>query len=313
VRLPAEYPQRDALYEEIHARPSDPVVAPLQVSYLAMLSAPPAAEAEREHVASLARRYGAVPPPAGTNHFSARFDTGDGAEAFQLKWERHTEFARYTVMAPGVDDSSTALARLPEDWVAALAGELIVAVHCTVREGADELGHETEQLTRFSDGGYVGTRLAGGAVSLYTDFMVGADRFSHYLAFDHGTTPYQLGRVIQRLLEIHTYWLLALRGLPVARSLGPYLDERETALRRVNQSLTVDHDAEEAEVLSELIRLEAEISDRASDNAYRFGASRAYYGLVQQRLKELRERYRRVRAELRDLEMAGRALAAHEN
>jgi len=287
VRLPAEHPARDALYEEIHARPSDPVVAPLQVSYLAMLSPPPAAEAEREHVASLARRYGVVPPGAGSNHFSASF--GSAADGFQLKWERHTEFARYTVMAPGIDDSATALERLPDDWVATLAGELIVAVHCTVRDGGDELSQESDLLTRFSDGGYVGTRLAGGAVSMYTDFMVGADRFSHYLAFDHGTTPFQLGRVIQRMLEIHTYWLLALRGLPVARSLGPYLDQREAALRRVNQSLTTEDGPDEADLLSELIRLEAEISDRASDDAYRFGASRAYYGLVQQRLKELRE------------------------
>jgi uncharacterized membrane-anchored protein len=138
-------------------------------------------------------------------------------------------------------------------------------------------------------GGFVGTQVAGGAASVYADFQIGPDRFSRYLIFDHHTTPHQLGRTVQRLLEINTYWLLALRGLPVARELGDYLSAREADLRRVNQSLAGPNGREEAHLLEELTRLEAEIGDRAADNAFRFGASRAYHRLVQARLKDLRE------------------------
>jgi len=290
MSLPAEYPYRDDLYAEIHARPSDALVAPMQVAYLAMLSAPENHDAECAHVAALARRYGVAPPSPGANHYSSAL--GD----FSLKWERHTEFARYTFVVPGAgaeDQETHALQRVPEDWVKALSGELIVAIHCTVHalgadKNPDDLQHDGRTRS-FRDGGHVGSRVAGGAVTLYTDLQLGSDRFSRYLAFDHGTTPHQLGRTVQRLMEIHTYWLLAMRALPIARQLGPYLAQRENDLRRVNQSLVARNGPEEADLLTELIQLEAEVSDRASDNAFRFGASRAYHGLVRQRLAELRE------------------------
>jgi uncharacterized membrane-anchored protein len=225
-------------------------------------------------------------PSSYENHFSATL--GD----FSLKWERHTEFARYTVAVAGTAESNghkTALDRVPADWVAAIHGELLVAAHCAVLPAGAEAGQPDASPESFDDGGYVGSRVAGGAATLYTDFQLGDDRFSRFLLYDHSTTPHQLGRTLQRLLEIHTYWLLALRGLPVARQLDPYLAQRETALRQVNQSLLAHDAREDADLLTELIRLEAEISDRASDNAYRFQASRAYHGLVQQRLAELRE------------------------
>jgi uncharacterized membrane-anchored protein len=280
--LPREHPERDALFEEIHARPSDALTAPLQVSYLALLSPAHAADVERQHVAELARRFGGPEPAPHANHFSATL--GD----FSLKWERHTEYARYTVAVAGSADQ-TALDRLPAEWVADIDGELIVATHCAVLPESAHAVVRDAPSGGFDDGGYVGSRLAGGAATVYTDFRLGDDRFSRFQLYDRSTTPHQLGRTLQRLLEIHTYWLLALRGLPVARQLDPYLAEREAALRQVNQSLAAPGGREEADLLAELIRLEAEISDRASDNAYRFQASRAYHGLVQQRLGELRE------------------------
>ncbi|MEQ8858876.1 MAG: DUF3422 domain-containing protein [Pseudomonadales bacterium] len=286
MRLPGEYVDRDALFDEIHARPSDALQAPLRVSYLALLSSGDGADRERDHVAALASRFDAPLPLPGANHYSAAL--GD----FALKWERHTEFARYTVTVPGSaeqDGGQTALDRLPADWISGLAGELIVAAHCTVYASSSQPPQDDPRLQQFDDGGYVGSRLAGGAATFYTDFRLGPDRFSRFLVYDLSTSPYQLGRTVQRLLEIHTYWLLALRGLPVARALDPYLASREASLRRINQSLATAQGPEEAELLTELIRLEAEISDRTSDNAYRFGASRAYHGLVQQRLGELRE------------------------
>jgi uncharacterized membrane-anchored protein len=103
-------------------------------------------------------------------------------------------------------------------------------------------------------------------------------------------TPRQAGRMVQRLLELETYRMLALLALPVARGLAPHLDASERELARVTAALAAAAEAkDEPALLDRLTRLEAEIEDRQSSNHYRFSAAVAYHELVQRRIDELRE------------------------
>jgi uncharacterized membrane-anchored protein len=103
-------------------------------------------------------------------------------------------------------------------------------------------------------------------------------------------TPRQAGRMVQRLLELETYRMLALLALPVARGLAPHLDASERELARVTAALAAAAEAkDEPALLDRLTRLEAEIEDRQSSNHYRFSAATAYHELVQRRIDELRE------------------------
>ena len=70
-----------------------------------------------------------------------------------------------------------------------------------------------------------------------TDFRIHADGFSRHLLLDHATTPWQAGRVVQRLLEIDTYRIMALLALPVARAVGPLLSASERELAQITASL----------------------------------------------------------------------------
>ena len=95
MNLPADHPQRRELHAEIHARPPESLSAPLRLAFLALCSDPSNREAEWRHVRELASRYGVVLPEQAGSHLSV--DLGP----FRLKWERHSEFARYKFVVPG--------------------------------------------------------------------------------------------------------------------------------------------------------------------------------------------------------------------
>lgn len=284
-----EHALREALILEMHARPPEPLVAPERGSHLALLSGelPGAQERDRAHLGLLCARYGAPLPAGEAKHFAA--DLG----AFRVKWERHTEFCTYTFFRHGAFTDPFAhpvIELVPKDWLADLPGQALGAVHFALEPpGAPE--RSPQELTRiFSGNVYFGSRVAGGAALAWTDLRMHDDRFSRVLVRDVSLSPGQAGRLIQRLLEINTYRLMALLALPLAREAGPVIRRVEKQLVEVAARMAGPGDPEaDSELLEELTALAAEIEKAATANSYRFGAARAYYDLVRGRLADLRE------------------------
>lgn len=286
MKLPPDHPLRAAANAEVHARPADVLVAPLRLSYLALFSTA-SHEQEWQQLCDLTRHFNVTPPREPSNHFSA--DLGK----FRIRWERHTEFVRYTFIVAGIAEdpfSETALAGAPAEWLSALHGRIIVAAHAElVTMEEDFVDFESLAQRLFGGNPLLGSRIAGGTAIALTDFQVGADRFSRLLVIDHGMTPRQAGRLLQILLELDTYRMLALLALPVARELTPFLTESERELSAVTSKLAHAAAEDESQLLDRLTRLEAQIESRRSDNLYRFDAASAYYELVHRRISELRE------------------------
>jgi len=135
----------------------------------------------------------------------------------------HTEFSRYTIVAPDEGDepfTTPALAALPTDWFASLSGNIIVAAHAAFVRSVDT-----------SDSAPGSTQIDYEAVShRFFDF-------SRFLVVDQNLTPRQAGRTLQRLLEIETYRMLALLALPPARELLPFLAQSEQELSAITTVL----------------------------------------------------------------------------
>jgi uncharacterized membrane-anchored protein len=104
-----------------------------------------------------------------------------------------------------------------------------------------------------------------------------------------GTTPSRAGRVGQRLMELETYRLMALRGLPVAKQLGPTLADAERELAMITAQLE-DTTVSDQQLLDRLTVLAARVERATAEHGYRFSATQAYHGIVQQRIAELREK-----------------------
>ncbi|HYG91045.1 MAG TPA: DUF3422 domain-containing protein [Azospirillum sp.] len=282
-----EHALRVPLTNEVHARPPEALRPPVRATLLAMLSGEEAGERERRHLEQLCDWAGVARPAAGATHYSGSFGS------FRLKWERHTEFSTWTVFREGAfadPFADPALNALPCDWLAGLAGELMVGIHVAVFDaGAPELT-PAQLAGLFGSDAYVGSRVTGGSATAWTDFRIHGDGFSRVVIADHSMSPRQAGRIVQRLLEIEVYRMMALLALPMARGVLPRIGaiERELAeLTALIAALAGPED--ERGVLDKLTRLSAQTEQISAESAYRFGAARAYHELVERRIGELRE------------------------
>lgn len=287
MTLPRDHPQRRELNDEVHARPPEPLAPPLRISYLALYSDWADRDRQIAQVADLARRFGARPPEPGANFYSADFG------AFRVKWERHTEFARYKFIAPGHAErafTAPAIGLVPQDWRDALSGETIAAAHVMLaRAQGPASDPEAISAAHFGGNPLVGSAIGGGAAAAFTDFRIQDDGYSRFVIEDRGMAPRQAGRMVQRLLEIDTYRMLAFLALPVARQLGPVITQYERELAEITAALATAEEADEPKLLDRLTRLDAAIEGGQANHFYRFSAAGAYYELVQRRNAELRE------------------------
>ncbi|MBL8806497.1 MAG: DUF3422 domain-containing protein [Rhodospirillales bacterium] len=282
-----EHPQRVALVNEVHARPFLAVAAPERASHLAMTTGEQGASADRAHLVVLCERYGIAHPPPGANHFVAELD------GYRLKWERHTEFCTWTFLkggAFGTPFAQNAIDLAPADWVAAIPGERIVAVH-VVLLARERTAPDVAELAAWLHADYlVGSTMAGGRALAWTDFRLHADGFGRIVVHDRGLGERQCGRVIQRLLEIETYRTMAMLALPVARDVGPRVTSVDADLLGIMDAMQAAAGiGEQRALLDRLTALSAEIERATAASAYRFGAARAYAELVAKRVAELRE------------------------
>lgn len=289
LTLPSNHEQRFAISHEVHARPPEPLEGAIKLSCIALTTNWPYADADREILVELTRRYGVTPPGPGAKHFSV--DLRD----FRLIWERHTEFTRYTfILKAGAGAkafSGTAIEAAPADWVAKLPGELIVATHAMLQPASaeTEVSHASLSAEHFSGNALIGGSIAGGAAVCVTDFRLHADGFSRFLILNRSMTPWHAGRIVQRLLEIETYRIMALLALPVAQRLIPNLSRWESDLSQVTSEMISSVADDEARLLGKLTGLQAAIERSYTETQFRFNAAAAYYALVQRRISELRE------------------------
>ena len=279
------YEFRNSLYEELHTRPSPKVQSPCYITHLALIRSEESAPIEYDLVSSLCRRFSVNPPPSESSCFYQNFG------GFEFRWERHTEFSTYTFIRAndGQGENEFALTFIPKDWLQQLPGELVVALNMKVQAGESS---ESEDQRFFEGQKPVGSQVVNGKAKVLTSFRLHSDGFGRYLVTDNGLSPSQAGRLVQRLLELETYRLLALMGLPVARSLSSTVSNMETELAGLNQKIAeIQNEADERDLLLRLSLIAARIEQFRSDTNYRFSASNAYHALVGKRLEQVYEQH----------------------
>ena len=283
--LPAQHAQRVLLHNEVHARPPEALAAPLAITHIVMLADAAGRDASRAHLATLLRNHHRAPPDAHTTHL--RVDLG----AFRIRWELHTEFVSWTFMAvpaegclpEGGRPPAAALESVPRDWLAGLPGECLCALHLWVA-GARAAGPGW-----LLEESLVACAVAGGQGEVYTDFAVHADGFSRMLLVAGALSPQRLGRLVQQLLEIETYRMAALLGLPAAREAGAALASAERELAELAEAIrSSSRDAEPA-LLDRLTRLAGQVEGQYAATHSRFSASSAYFELVDRRIQDIGE------------------------
>lgn len=293
--LPDADPLRVQIHNEIHARPQVPINFPAFILYVAVLNDEVTHAQELEHLRQLPRQND-LQISALTNNFF-RIDL----DGYAVKWERHTEFTRYSIVQELPTDVSLGVTEpdlshlliTPSGWLRSIPGKLIAAIEMAIIPGDLATADATLlQAQHWMGSEAVVASVMGNSCHSWAiaDFVVRPSGFERMLIITSpGTTSARAGRISQRLLELETYRLMALRGLPTAKCLAPVLTQSELALAEITTLLESKSMSDE-DLLAALISLAASIERSTADHIYRFSATRAYDRLVRQRIAELREK-----------------------
>lgn len=293
--LPPDDALRIALHNEIHARPQASIRLPALLTHVAVLNQGVSRDDEWSHLRLLPGQQ--LLSASSTKGYFLRLELGGCA----VQWERHSEFTRYTVIQPlpevGADaelpPKLCAALATPPGWLAGIPGRTVAAIQVVMFKAAlDDLpGAMAAVQPWFAPGAnLIASQMGTGQSCAVTDFRVNADGFERMLVLLHpDSSASRPGRTSVRLLELETYRLMALRGLPVAKALGPVLAGVEAELADLTAQLE-SRAASEQDLLDRLIALAARVERSTAEHGYRFSATRAYADLVEQRILELRER-----------------------
>ena len=301
------HPLRVTLAAEVHSRPFLKLNSPEVISHLAVYGSndfdieKSNALAQHATLKALCVHFGVAAPALESKYFYHDFG------GFRLKWECHTEFATYTFAVRHEEALTVAqsfermpIAQIPQQWLLSLTGKIIVATHVAVdrTSGSDEAYAQAMQRV-FEGKMLVGSQVRLGG-QLWTDFAIQSDGFSRFVIRDVDMRGQQAGRMVQRVLEIETYRMMALLGLPHAQHAAPALNAIESELVTLAAAMVETDDAAlmaraapdgEAEqaLLDHITRLAARLEKMSLENSYRFSASKAYFRLANARIDELRE------------------------
>ncbi len=278
-----DHPERTSVLGELHARPFLPISVPRAIFHFAFMTDEAAAKADRRRVSEMATARGLATPHKHAKYH--RFDFGK----WDLRWEQHTEFTTYTWSTAQDADEPFARGdpvRLGEAAFEA-PGPLIVAVNMSLIDSARLKRNIGDYFKPESLCIVKGCESKG---RVATDFVVDPSGFTRILMESRSMSPVQAGRLVQRVLEIETYRTLALLGLPVARRIGPELNRVERELSEITSAIAAatEH-AQSYDLLKRLRDLAALLEAQSAKTAFRFGATRAYYDLVKERLALIQE------------------------
>ncbi len=277
------HPERDLVLGEVHARPFHAVAGPARLLHFAFMTDGPQAAADRAALATWCTARGRPAPLAGAKHH--RVEWHDGS----LRWEQHSEFTTYTwqfaaetgsPFVPRAGALAEDMRRLPQP------GPHLVSVDLHYMPETPE----TDASKPFDPSSLAMASVNRGGAMAATDYRADADGFVRVLVLDRSLTPPRAGALLQRLLEIETYRILALLGLPQTQRVAPSVKRIEDELTRIADAMK-DNDglAEDRALLDDLTGLAAALEADVAASSYRFGATRAYDGIVRQRLAAIDE------------------------
>lgn len=281
------HPERETLFNELHARPFPILATPARLSQLVLLPDQSQPAAEFMHLLELCQRYAVLPPSRQSSCYYQNFG------GFELRWERHAEFSTYTVISQSQGEnpfSKTALMLIPENWLGKLPGQLIGAIHIEIAPSPEDSPSPHDMRAHFEGQRLISSLINTDQARLWSSYRIHSDGAARLLIHNQELNPCQTGRLVRTLLEMEAYRMMLLLALPPAKAIAPQIKTMDqqlaSAIQQINQIRSLD---DERQLLTRLTEMAARIEQLCADNNFRFSAARAYHELIINRLDELRE------------------------
>ena len=281
----AIHPLREKLYSELHNRPFRSITNPAQITHIAIQHEGKLKQQEHDFISLLCNRFQVNSPAVTMPCFYQNFGL------FSLRWERHMEYSTYTVIheAPLTNQPfvKNAIDYVPSDWLEHMPGKVIAALHLVIEPNDKDPGNNIDQY--FDNMRLTASAPYNGLAKVWTSYKLHDDGFGRFLVFEQALSPEQLGRLMQQLLQLDTYRLMATLGLPLAQAINSELSQLDLQLQQVTTCIALGNDSDDRELLTQVSSIAAKVEDFRSQSTYRFSATNAYYDVVLQRMEELKE------------------------
>ena len=281
--------ERNSLFNEWHARPTVGLQPPFRCSYvLSLLNGRSNGDAWQS-IHDFCEETG-QPTPSRESRFHVL-----NANNCKLKWESHTEATGHTILVPGNAQppfGETALDFLDRDKRVEIMSDIFVGVHVEVLSapgGEDVNGYSMARSLLGAESLYGGD-MSGGDATVWSSFKSDANGFIRIIVFDRGMTARQAGRLVQRLLDMEGYRMLAIRALPAARQVMSAALTLEPQLSAVMRRLkTAGTLTAREQALYRITELSTRVEELSAEHASAFSGARAYARVVERRTEEVRE------------------------
>jgi uncharacterized membrane-anchored protein len=219
--------------------------------------------------------------------------------SYAFRFERHTEFLSISFIEKGhmvktgllPDAFDAARTTLPLDWAFKAPATLFHAIWLEIGSKPPR-GITPDKMLATMDSRAVAANLfSDGAAQVHFAFDIDAAGFSRVAVFNSAIPANRMGRVVQRIVELETYRLLALLGFAAVGEHAAKLGQIETQVAALTNELAaqIKHpDGQVENLLSTLSAQAADLEDIYSKTSYRMAATKAYQSILNDRLQGLR-------------------------
>jgi len=268
---------RHEISSEIHRKPYYELLAPLRASVFSIHTQD--FKKNYYHLDELCK-YLSIPSPT-TNNLTYLYNYKD---LYQLKWESHREFCTFQFIIHENIPSNTLFKKsnikyVPDLWIDSL-DNIINCVNLEVINN-DEIKNEQDIYNAFNNNYIVGSGISNNKGSVYSDFRIDGNGYHRLLMINNGMSRHQLGRSIQRVLDIESYRSLHMVGFVNCSKINKELDIIKNDLNMINRNL------EQSNNIDILYDISSRINRLDNSNRFRFQASNSYFPIIEDRFNEL--------------------------
>ena len=230
-----------------------------------------------------------------------------------IRYECHTEFISLTLIYPNKIENKNRnkpklfdenfLRLLPTDFLKKFPGEHFLSSWIEMVP-SKHIFKPIDIERFFYHDNFAGSNVAEDGANVFMSFK--SDRtnflgsgFRRVFIQNKNLRTRRTGRLLQRLVELETYQVLSLLGLPQVRQESLNLINLEKQITEITKSVsrTTKKNLDKKSItypdyqkdLNELSYVVAKIEEIDSSTNYRLSATAAYYKLVEQRITDLRE------------------------
>lgn len=273
---------RQKILDEFNRRPYIELSSPLKLSMINILTKNK--EKNYYYLDELCKYLSIPSPLENSSSFLYNYEN-----KFLLKWNSHREFCTFQFIKNENIQSKelfkrTKLQDVPDLWINSIDNIL----NCINLEVTNNINEENDIFDAFDNNYIVGSYINNKKGEIYSDFRIDGNGYNRILLVNNSLTKHQLGRTIQRVLDIESYRSMLMVGLINSNKINSNIDELTFNLLKINREFENNQNINLEEYYNKLNNISNKAYRLNNENKFRFQATNSYFPILNEKIAELK-------------------------